>query len=79
VRVDNPSSPAPTLPGTVLKLTIMYAAATFMASLAAYATAMKYGHPDARPLEWTLAAILVFGGLWAYSIYRILVPKYINA
>jgi hypothetical protein len=78
VRVDTPTH-APSLPTTVLKLTIMYAAATFMASLAAYATAMKYGHPDQRPLEFTLAAILLFGGLWAYSIYRILFPNDLNA
>lgn len=70
---------APSLPGTVLKLTIMYAAATFMASLAAYATAVRYGHPDQRPIEWTVAAILFFGALWAYSIYKILFPKRLNA
>lgn len=66
---------APSVPGAVFKLTVMYAAATFMASLAAYATAMRYGHPDQRPVEWTIAAVLFFGALWAYSIGRILFPK----
>lgn len=69
------SSSAPSLPGTVFKLTIMYAAAAFMASLAAYAAAINYGHPDRRPSEWALAAALVFGALWAYSLYRVIFAK----
>jgi 4-amino-4-deoxy-L-arabinose transferase-like glycosyltransferase len=74
VRLES-SSPAPTLPGTVLKLTVMYAAAAFMASLAAYAAAVHYGHPDRRPSEWALAAALFFGALWGYSLYRVAFPN----
>lgn len=69
------SPTAPSLPGTVLKLTVMYAAAAFMASLAAYAAAVRYGHPDQRPYEWAFSAALFFGALWGYSMYRVFFPK----
>jgi len=79
VRLDTSSS-APSLPGTVFKLTVMYATAAFMASLAAYAAAVRYGHPDQRPYEWAISAALFFGAVWLFSLYRVLFPTrdYLN-
>ncbi|MFO7563145.1 MAG: hypothetical protein R6X02_10920 [Enhygromyxa sp.] len=73
------SSSAPSLPGTVIKLTVMYVAAAFMASLAAYAAAVRYGHLDRRPSEWALSAAVFFGILWGYSLYRVAFPKKLDA